>query len=83
MRASQCNYFYVVNYASINSLTRNNKKQLNRFQDSRLKTRRGGNAGQLANAIGDFACLVFVFGSICETASCPVRDLSSTGTRVV
>jgi len=33
--------------------------------------------GQLADAIGDFTCLVFVFGGICETASCPVRDLSS------
>jgi len=33
--------------------------------------------GQVADAIGDFACLVFLFGSICETASCPVRDLSS------
>ena len=33
--------------------------------------------GQLADAIGDFACFVFLFGSICETASCPVRDLSS------
>ena len=32
--------------------------------------------GQLADATGDFACLVFV-GGICETASCPVRDLSS------
>ena len=30
-----------------------------------------------AHAIGDFACLVFAFGGICETASCPVRDLSS------
>ena len=28
--------------------------------------------GQLADAIGDFACLVFLFGGICETASCPV-----------
>ena len=28
--------------------------------------------GQLADAIGDFACLVFLIGSICETASCPV-----------
>jgi len=38
-----------------------------------------GNAmvtGQLADAIGDFACLVFLFGGICETASCPVRDLA-------
>ena len=33
--------------------------------------------GQLADAIGDFACLVLLFGGICETASCPVRDLSS------
>jgi len=33
--------------------------------------------GQLADAIDDFACLVFLFGGICETASCPVRDLSS------
>jgi len=33
--------------------------------------------GQLTDAIGDFACLVFAFGSICETASCPVRELSS------
>jgi len=33
--------------------------------------------GQLADAIGDFACLVFLFGGICETASYPVRDLSS------
>ena len=32
--------------------------------------------GQLADAIGEFACLVFRFGGICETASCPVRDLS-------
>jgi len=32
--------------------------------------------GQLADAIGDFACLVFLFGSICETASCPVRELA-------
>jgi len=29
---------------------------------------------QLADAIGDFACLVFLFGGISETASCPVRD---------
>ena len=28
--------------------------------------------GQLADAIGDFTCLVFLFGGICETASCPV-----------
>ena len=28
--------------------------------------------GQLADAIGDFACLVFLFGGVCETASCPV-----------
>jgi len=28
--------------------------------------------GQLAAAIGDFECLVFLFGGICETASCPV-----------
>ena len=33
--------------------------------------------GQLADAIGDSACLVFLFGGICETTSCPVRDLSS------
>ena len=33
--------------------------------------------GQLADAISDFACLVFLFGGICETTSCPVRDLSS------
>jgi len=33
--------------------------------------------GQLVDAIGNFACLVFLFGGICETASCPVRDLSS------
>ena len=32
--------------------------------------------GQLADAIGDFACLVFLFGGICETASCPVRELA-------
>ena len=31
---------------------------------------------QLADAIGDFACLVFLFGGICETASCPVRELA-------
>ena len=28
--------------------------------------------GKLADATGDFACLVFAFGGICETASCPV-----------
>jgi len=28
--------------------------------------------GQLADAIGDFTCLVFLFGGICQTASCPV-----------
>ena len=33
--------------------------------------------GQLADAIGDFACLVFLFGSICETATCPVCELTS------
>jgi len=27
--------------------------------------------------MGDFACLVFLFGGICETASCPVRKLTS------
>jgi len=37
--------------------------------------------GQLADAIGDFTCLVFLFGGICETASCPdatcpVRELA-------
>ena len=32
--------------------------------------------GQLADAIGDFACLVFLFGGICETARCPVRELA-------
>ena len=32
---------------------------------------------QLADAIGDFACSVFAFGGVCETASCPARDLSS------
>ena len=34
--------------------------------------------GQLADAIGDFVCLVFLFGDICETASCPVLELIST-----
>jgi len=37
----------------------------------------GGSAvvtGQLADAAGDFACLVFAFGGICETASCPVTS---------
>ena len=34
-------------------------------------------AGQLADATGDFACLVFRFLAIRETASCPVRDLTS------
>jgi len=38
---------------------------------------RTGVTGQLADAIGDFACLVFLFGGICETASCPV---TRTGT---
>ena len=33
--------------------------------------------GQLADAISDFACLFFLFGFICETASCPVRELTS------
>ena len=33
--------------------------------------------GQLADATVDFACLVFVLLAACETASCPVRDLSS------
>jgi len=33
--------------------------------------------GQFVDAIGDFACIVFLFGGICETASCPVHDLSS------
>jgi len=33
--------------------------------------------GQLADAIGDFTCLVFLFGGICQTASCSVRDLSN------
>jgi len=33
--------------------------------------------GQLTDAIGDFACLVFLSGGICKTTSCPVRDLSS------
>ena len=34
--------------------------------------------GQVADATGNFACLSFrSFGGICETASCPVRDLSS------
>ena len=33
--------------------------------------------GQLADAIGEFAYLVFLFGGICESASGPVRDLSS------
>jgi len=33
--------------------------------------------GRLADATGDFACLVFVLLAACETASCPVRDLSS------
>ena len=33
--------------------------------------------GQLADATDDFACLVFVLLVACETASCPVRDLSS------
>jgi len=31
--------------------------------------------GQLADAIGDFACLVFLFGGS-ETASCPVCELA-------
>ena len=35
-----------------------------------------GVTGQLADAIGDFAYLVFLFGGICETASCPVRELA-------
>jgi len=43
----------------------------------RSKSRVDTVTGQLADAIGDFACLVFLFGSIWETASCPVRDLSS------
>jgi len=33
--------------------------------------------GQLADASGDFACLVFLFGGICETARCPIRELTS------
>ena len=34
--------------------------------------------GQLADATGDFVCLVFrCFGGICKIASCPVHDLSS------
>jgi len=33
--------------------------------------------GQLADATGNFACLVFAFGGICETASCPIREMSS------
>ena len=33
--------------------------------------------GQLADSAGDFACLVFAFGGICDTASCPVRELTS------
>ena len=33
--------------------------------------------GQLADDTVDFACLVFVLLAACETASCPVRDLSS------
>ena len=35
--------------------------------------------GQLVDAIGDFACLVFLFGGICETASCPVTRLVTYG----
>jgi len=45
-----------------------------RYANSRIANSR---TGHLADAIGDFACLVFLFGGICETASCPVRDLSS------
>ena len=49
------------------------------YANSRIANSRIANSrtGQLADAIGDFACLVFLFGSICETASCPVHDLSS------
>jgi len=32
--------------------------------------------GQLADATGDFACLVFVLLAACQTASCPVSELA-------
>jgi len=32
--------------------------------------------GQLADAIGDIACLIFLFGGICEIANCPVHELA-------
>jgi len=33
--------------------------------------------GQLADATVDFACLVFVLLAASETASCPVRELTT------
>jgi len=44
------------------------------YANSRIVNSR---TGQLADATVDFACLVFVLLAACETASCPVRDLSS------
>jgi len=38
--------------------------------------------GQLADAIGNFACLVFLFSVIFETASCLVRDSGYWSTRL-
>jgi len=46
------------------------------FHSPRVTGQVASRTGQLADAIGDFACLVFLFGSICETASCPVRELA-------
>ena len=44
------------------------------YANSRIANSR---TGQLADAISDSACLVFLFGGICETARCPVRELTS------
>ena len=43
------------------------------YANSRIANSR---TGQLADAIGDFPSLVFLFGGICETVSCPVRELA-------
>jgi len=49
----------------------------------RSKSRVDTVTGQLADAIGDFACLVFLFGSIWETASCPVTVDTPSGLATV
>ena len=80
-RGTEAQSFWL-SQACVNSTQRLlDNSRIRQLADCRLAdwTTRGldkSRTGQLADAIGDFACLVFLFGGICETATCPVRELA-------